>query len=102
MRVEVVFAVPERQELIAVNLDAGATARDAVRESGIAERFPDQDLDSLRLGIWGRPVDDDEALAEGDRVEIYRPLLIDPREARRQLAAEGRSMGSGGDGETDE
>jgi putative ubiquitin-RnfH superfamily antitoxin RatB of RatAB toxin-antitoxin module len=91
--IEVVYALPERQELIAVVIPVGTTVAEAIDQSGIARKFPGQDLSRCRLGIWGRLVDGDCALQDGDRIEIYRPLLIDPREARRQLAAEGKSMG---------
>lgn len=98
IEVEVVYALAERQALVAVEIAAGATVGDAVEQSGIAKQFPEQDLSACRLGIWGRLVDIDQVLNDGDRVELYRPLNIDPREARRKLAAEGKSMGQpGGD-----
>ena len=93
-RIEVVFALPERQELIAMTVSAGTTAAEAVQQSGIVDRFPGHDVAACRLGVWGQPVAGDRALQPGDRVEIYRPLDIDPREARMRLAAEGRSMGT--------
>jgi putative ubiquitin-RnfH superfamily antitoxin RatB of RatAB toxin-antitoxin module len=93
IEVEVVYALPERQELIAVVIPLGATVAEAIDQSGIARQFPGQDLSKCRHGIWGRLVDADHALQDGDRIEIYRSLIIDPREARRQLAAEGKSMG---------
>jgi putative ubiquitin-RnfH superfamily antitoxin RatB of RatAB toxin-antitoxin module len=101
LEVEVVYALPERQALIAISIPAGATAGDAVAQSGIAGRFPGQDLSACQLGVWGRLVDRDQILEDGDRVEIYRPLEIDPREARRRLAAEGKSMGWQDDSERD-
>ncbi|MDH3640071.1 MAG: RnfH family protein [Gammaproteobacteria bacterium] len=91
--VEVVFALAERQELVAVKVSAGTTAGEAVKQSGVAKIFPEQDLSECQLGIWGQPVEHDRQLKDGDRIEIYRCLLIDPREARRQLAAKGRFMG---------
>ncbi len=93
IEVEVVFALAERQELVALAIASGATVGEAIDQSGIAKRFPEQDLSACALGIWGRLADSDHVLQDGDRIEIYRPLLIDPREARRQLAAEGKSMG---------
>ena len=68
-----------------------------MRLSGIAREFPSLDLDDCKLGIWGQVVADDAVLAHGDRVEIYRPLVNDPRQARMRLAAEGQTMGSGRD-----
>ena len=91
--VEVVHARPERQLLLAVELPVGASAADAVRASGIAAHFPGLDVEHAQLGIYGRRVERDHRLAPGDRVEIYRPLAADPKEVRRRLAAEGRTMG---------
>ena len=86
MRVEVVFALPDRQLLETITVDEGASVADALRLSGIEERFPDVSLDELQVGIWGKPVERTQALRDGDRVEIYRPLELDPREARRLKA----------------
>ncbi|NNF51544.1 MAG: RnfH family protein, partial [Gammaproteobacteria bacterium] len=69
------------------------TAREAVRLSGIRAEFPEIDLDTAPLGIFGKKVKSDVVLQEGERVEIYRPLKADPREVRRRLAAEGKTMG---------
>lgn len=91
--VEVVFALAERQELVAVTLVSGSTVRDAIDASLITGLFPEHDLSASPVGIWGRLVERDQRVEDGDRVEIYRPLEIDPREARRKLAAEGRYMG---------
>ncbi len=71
-----------------------STVADAIRASKLSQRFPDVDFDVLDVGIWGRVVARDHRLADGDRVEIYRPLEIDPREARRQLASLGMTMGA--------
>lgn len=92
LNVEVVFALPRRQVLVTVTLEEGATVAEAIHASGLAERFPDEQLDALPTGIWGRPADRDAVVSDGDRVEVYRPLEIDPREARRQLAQAGRTM----------
>jgi len=93
LQVELVFAVRERQRLIQLTMPQGSDVRQAIDRSGIAVQFPQFDFAALQAGIWGRPVQQDQVLRDGDRVEIYRPLLIDPREARRKLAAEGRLMG---------
>lgn len=93
VRVEVAYARPDRQFLLKIRVPHGTTARDAVRLSGIRGECPEIDLDSAPLGIFGKKVKADVALSEGDRVEIYRPLLADPREVRRRLAAEGKTMG---------
>ena len=86
LRVEVVYALPASADAVLVELPAGAKVLDAVRASGIVERHPDIDLQSYRLGIYGRVVAADAPLASGDRVEIYRPLAMDPKEARRRRA----------------
>ncbi len=94
--VEVVFALPDVQVLVTVTMEAGASVADAIRQSGIPERFPGQRLDALQTGIWGRPVERSCRVRDGDRVELYRPLQLDPREARRRLAESGRTMGHAG------
>ncbi len=93
LAIEVVFALPDEQRLASVSLPDGATVQDAIDASGLVTRFPDESIDSMQVGVWGRVVDREHALKDGDRVEIYRPLLLDPREARRRLAAAGKTMG---------
>ena len=95
--IEVAFATPEKQIVVPLTIAAGITARDAVRQSRIAKKFPETDFESLQLGIWGHTVADDHVVADGDRVEIYRPLAIDPRDARRELALQGKVMGQADD-----
>ena len=95
--VEVAYALPERQALIAIRVPAGTTALEAVRLSKIAQRFEGLDVESAPLGVFGRRVEGDEVLRDGDRVEIYRPLTADPKEVRRQLARLGKTMGRGRD-----
>lgn len=97
--IEVVFALPERQSLVGLAIPAGATVGEAIELSGIADEFPEHDLSACRTGIWGRFVERDHVPEDGDRIEIYRPLRIEPREARRRLAAEGKSMGQRGGGD---
>ena len=91
--IEVVFASRESQALKTIVVASGATVADAIAASGLLLAFPDQNPNELTVGIWGRVVEEDRALREGDRVELYRPLELDPREARRQLATVGRTMG---------
>ncbi len=93
LTVELVFATPERQALVAIQVVAGSNVGDAIRQSRLAEMFPDYDVERCRTGIWGQEVSAERAVSEGDRIELYRPLRIDPREARRLLASQGRSMG---------
>ncbi|MCP4300115.1 MAG: RnfH family protein [Gammaproteobacteria bacterium] len=92
IRVEVVFALADKQKLTAVTLPRGATVADAIAESLISGNFPDENLERMTVGIWGRVVTREHVLSDGDRVEIYRALELDPRDARRQLALLGRTM----------
>jgi putative ubiquitin-RnfH superfamily antitoxin RatB of RatAB toxin-antitoxin module len=83
MRIEVVFGLPGRQELLVVDLPDGSTVGAAIQKSRIARQFPDVDLDVLQTGVWGKPTTRSHVVKDGDRVELYRPLALDPREARR-------------------
>jgi putative ubiquitin-RnfH superfamily antitoxin RatB of RatAB toxin-antitoxin module len=89
--VEVVYALPSRQRVIVLPLAGGLTARQAVEQSGLRDEFPELAACRLDIGIFGRLVDDGQVLKDGDRVEIYRPLQVDPREARRRQVADRRS-----------
>lgn len=86
--IEVACALPERQHLLALNVEVGCSAQEAVRRSGIAKLFPDIAVDEAALGVWGVVLKSPETtiLRDGDRVEIYRPLLIDPKAARQARA----------------
>ena len=88
-RVEVAYAAPSRQEVIEVAVSPGATVEQAIRESGLLERFPEIDLASQRVGVFGERVQLHDPVRDGDRVEIYRPLIADPKQARRERAARG-------------
>lgn len=87
MIVEVAYATPERQTLLTVELPPGANAGEAVTESGILDRHPEIEWPGAPIGVFSRKVDSGHLLREGDRVEIYRPLIADPKEARRRRAA---------------
>lgn len=93
INVEVVFAAHSRQVLIALEVPSGSTVADVLAASTIDRRFPDFPIAEFAVGIWGRVVERDHEVRNGDRVEVYRPLQIDPREARRQLARAGKTMG---------
>jgi len=90
-RVQVAYATPARQEVIDVTLPAGATIEDAIRLSGMLARFPEIDLSRNRVGIYGEVARLQDPVHDGDRVEIYRPLQVDPKEIRRARA--GKSAG---------
>jgi hypothetical protein len=85
-RVEVVYALPEGEDAVLVDLARAPTALDAVRASGLLERHPEIDLRKLKLGVYGKVIAASAPLSDGDRVEIYRPLVLDPKEARRRRA----------------
>ena len=88
MQVEVAYARPDKQEVIPVNVPEGTTALEAVKLSGITSLFPEIDPDANDMGVFGKVIKDPSAheLREGDRVELYRPLKIDPKQARLNRA----------------
>ena len=86
LRVLVAVALPDRQEVIEVDIPDGATAADALEVARVRERFPELGSAALTLGIWSRPCAGDTVLRSGDRVEVYRPLQADPKEQRRARA----------------
>ena len=88
MRVEVVHAEADAQHLVAIDLDDGATVADAIDRSGLRERFPELCIDDEHVGVWNKRVTLATTLRAGDRVEIYRALIADPKQARRQRAAD--------------
>ncbi|EXF43451.1 protein rnfH [Pseudomonas sp. BAY1663] len=87
--VEIVYALADKQKLLRLSVPAGTTVRDAALRSGMEAHFPGLDLASAPLGIFGKavPKPDERVLEDGERVEIYRPLIADPKEARKQRAA---------------
>lgn len=85
-RIEVAYATPRRQEVIETPVRPGATVEEALRESGMLERFPEIDLSRQRVGIFGEIANLDDPVHDGDRIEIYRALLADPKEVRRRRA----------------
>jgi putative ubiquitin-RnfH superfamily antitoxin RatB of RatAB toxin-antitoxin module len=93
--VEVVYALKDRQELVALKLSAGATAGEAVERSGLLGKYPEIDLARNKLGVFAKLVKPDAVLRDRDRVEIYRPLIADPKEVRKKRAAEGKVMKKG-------
>lgn len=106
IQVEVVYALHEVQKVIQVQVEEGATIQQAVAESGLLQDYPEIDLGGRnKVGVWNKLSKLDTTLRDKDRVEIYRPLIADPKEVRRQRAAEGKVMKKGaaeinaGDGE---
>ena len=96
IHVEIVYALPDQQPLLSVTLPDGATVEDAIRCSGVLESFPAIDLAVNKLGIFSKLVKLDEKVRDRDRVEIYRPLIADPKEVRRKRAEEGKVTKKGG------
>jgi uncharacterized protein len=87
LKVEVVYALPDEQTLIALEVEEGTTVKEAIERSGILSKYPGVAGARERVGIFGKPVDPDTALRDGDRIEIYRPLVANPKEARRSRVA---------------
>jgi len=87
LTVEVVYARAAQQEVVRLEMAPGSTLEQAVRASGLLQRHPEIDLAANRVGIFGKPASLATLLRADDRVEIYRPLLVDPREMRRRRAA---------------
>lgn len=95
--VEVVYALAERQKLLRLSVPLGTTVREAALRSGMQQFFPGLDLSQAPLGIFGKAVSkpEERILEEGERVEIYRPLIADPKEVRKQRAAKARARDEG-------
>ena len=96
IQVEVVYALPAVQTLKRVPLPEGATVEQAIRAAGLLEAYPDIDLARNKVGIFSKLVKLDEKVRDRDRVEIYRPLIADPKEVRRKRAEEGKVTKKGG------
>jgi len=96
IKVEVAFARPDGQLILAVDVPAEATVEEIVKLSGIMEKFPEIDLAVNKVGVFGKLTKLTNTLREGDRIEIYRKLIADPKEVRRKRAEEGKKMKKGG------
>jgi putative ubiquitin-RnfH superfamily antitoxin RatB of RatAB toxin-antitoxin module len=94
--VEVSFALSTQQVILTVQVDEGTTIEQVVRASGLLEKFPDIDLAVNKVGVFGKLSKLETVLRDRDRVEIYRPLIADPKEVRRQRAEQGKVMKKGG------
>ncbi len=96
IQVEVIYARAERQDVIPLKLPAGTTLQQAVEKSGLPAKYPEIDMAKGKFGVYSKLAKPDTVLRDRDRVEIYRPLLADPKEVRKQRAAEGKVMKKGG------
>ena len=96
LSVEVAYALANEQVILALKVEAGTTVEQAIRLSGVLERYPEIDLTKNKVGVFGKLTKLDTPLRAKDRVEIYRALIADPKEVRRKRAAEGKRMKKGG------
>ncbi|MCL1860113.1 MAG: RnfH family protein [Proteobacteria bacterium] len=97
IEIEVVYALAHQQDVVMVKVPEGATAREAVEASGLLLKYPEIDLGGRnKLGVYNKPARPDTVLRERDRVEIYRPLIADPKAVRQRRAEEGKVMKRGG------
>lgn len=99
IKIEVAYARADQQVIKKIEVETGTTAETAIRQSGILEQFPEIDLGINKIGLFSKATKLDTVLREMDRVEIYRPLIADPKEVRKQRAAEGKAMKKGGGSE---
>lgn len=93
VNIEVVYALPEKQVLLALKVASGSSIEQALEQSGVLRRFPELDLATMKVGIYSRIVPLTTALSGGERIEIYRPLTADPREMRRKRAEKAKDEG---------
>lgn len=96
INIEVVYALPHEQILLKLQMPQHTTVAEAIRLSGVMEKYPGIALDRNKLGIYGKLTRADAVLRDKDRIEVYRPLLADPKEVRRKRAEEGKAMKKGG------
>lgn len=94
--IEVVFALQQKQVLVQLKLPSGSTVLQAIEASGLKQKYPEIDLAKSKVGIFGKLSKLDAKLRDRDRVEIYRPLIADPKEVRKKRADEGKAMKKGG------
>jgi hypothetical protein len=94
--IEVVYALPAEQTLLKKTVPEGTTVLEGIQASGLLEKFPELDVSAHKLGIFGKLTKPDTVLRDKDRIEIYRPLIADPKEVRRRRAEEGKVMKKGG------
>lgn len=94
--VEIAYALPDEQLIVPLKAARGITVKQAIEQSGILKRYPEIDLATCKVGIFGKASRFETELYPGDRVEIYRKLIADPKEARKKRAAKGKSLKKGG------
>jgi putative ubiquitin-RnfH superfamily antitoxin RatB of RatAB toxin-antitoxin module len=94
--IEVAYARPEEQVILKLDVAPETSIQRAIEQSGMLERFPEIDVGTLKAGIFGKLKKLTQTLQQGDRVEIYRPLIADPKQVRKERAAAGKRMKKGG------
>ncbi|MDO6566082.1 RnfH family protein [Alteromonas sp. 1_MG-2023] len=93
MQIEVAYALPTKQSLVDVAIKEGATVEEVIQASNLLNEYPDIDLSSTKVGIWSRVVKLRDTVKDGDRIEIYRPLIADPKEIRKRRAEKAKEEG---------
>ncbi len=93
IQIEVVYGTPTKQELLMITVDDGITIEQAIQQSGILNSFPEIDLSINKVGIWNRTAKLSDSVKDLDRIEIYRPLIADPKEVRRRRAEKAKDEG---------
>lgn len=96
LNIEIVYALPDKQTLLAFKVPTETTVKEGIQQSGILDKYDELNLDELTVGIFGKKTKMDQTLREKDRIEIYRPLIADPKEVRKRKAAEGKKLKKGG------
>nr|CAA6829928.1 MAG: UPF0125 protein yfjF [uncultured Thiotrichaceae bacterium] len=97
INIEVVYPLPDEQILFKLEVEEGASIRDGIEASGVLEHYSDLlDIDNMKVGLFGKMAPMKTVLRAKDRIEIYRPLIADPKEVRKQRAAAGKKMKKGG------
>ncbi len=91
IHVEVVYALPHEQKVVKLAVNANTTVEEIIRQSGLLEQYPQIDLNKNKVGVFSRNVKLDATVHDKDRIEIYRPLIADPKEIRRKRADEARA-----------
>lgn len=96
MTIEIAYALPHEQTLLALDVQQETTIKEAIIQSGILDKYPAIDIESAKVGIFGKLKKMSDKVRERDRIEIYRPLIADPKEIRKKRAAAGKKMKKGG------
>lgn len=96
INVEIVYALPDEQVISTISVPEGTIIKEVLLKSNIFEAYPELDLEVMKVGLFGKLVKMDQSVRDRDRIEIYRPLIADPKEVRKRKAAEGKLLKKGG------